>query len=532
MIKYFLVLLFLFASIAYSQTDPFTVEIEQVTMPGTPNLHSFAFAQANGKWLFIGGRTNGLHSLSTLNAFPRNYANSVVYVVDPSTGQIWSTSLYNHLSTAAADPLRSTNMQFVQAGDKLYMTGGYGVDTASNTFKTFPVLTVVDITPVINAVINNSSLTPYIRQLTDTRMQITGGDMKKLGDYFYLMLGHNFNGQYTRVITPGINTQQYSNEIRKFKISDNGTTLGITDYSALYDSVNFHRRDMNVSPYLRSDMQQGLAILGGVFRHSTDLPFQNPVFINPNGYEIDIYEQKLSQYTCPVMPVFNTSSHDMFFTFFGGMSLYYYDESSSQLLRDSLVPFIDDITVLTKKSDGTLSEKVQPVRFPTLLGTNASFILNPSIAHFDNEVIDLQSVSGRTLAGYIFGGIKTSLQHPGNTNGVSTVSDYIFKVFITRNSVSIHTISSNVPLEFNLQQNFPNPFNPSTKIIFDIPERSFTELAVYDILGKKISVLLSKEMQPGTYEAEFNASGLGSGIYFYRLNSGNFRASKKMFLVK
>ncbi len=97
-----------------------------------------------------------------------------------------------------------------------------------------------------------------------------------------------------------------------------------------------------------------------------------------------------------------------------------------------------------------------------------------------------------------------------------------------------------VPKEFNLYQNFPNPFNPSTKIRFDVAsDRTLSEakglivqLKIYDILGKEVITLVNKQMNPGSYEVEFNASDLPSGVYFYRLVVGSFTETKKMLLVK
>ena len=86
--------------------------------------------------------------------------------------------------------------------------------------------------------------------------------------------------------------------------------------------------------------------------------------------------------------------------------------------------------------------------------------------------------------------------------------------------------------DFNLEQNYPNPFNPSTKIRFSIPQSAQTSLIVYDLLGKEISVLLNKGLNPGVYELEFNASSLSSGIYFYKLTSGKYSQIRKMILIK
>ncbi len=104
-------------------------------------------------------------------------------------------------------------------------------------------------------------------------------------------------------------------------------------------------------------------------------------------------------------------------------------------------------------------------------------------------------------------------------------------------AIGVNNISSNVPAEYKLYQNYPNPFNPMTKIKFSLPSSSkggaiAVQLIVYDILGREIQTLVNDELAPGEYETEFNASGLPSGIYLYRITAGAFTETKKMILVK
>lgn len=95
------------------------------------------------------------------------------------------------------------------------------------------------------------------------------------------------------------------------------------------------------------------------------------------------------------------------------------------------------------------------------------------------------------------------------------------------------------PLTFELQQNYPNPFNPSTKIRYIIPQTSnvngqkpIVVLKVYDILGNEVATLVNEEQSPGQHEVVFNAAGLASGVYIYKLDSPGFTTTKKMILLK
>jgi hypothetical protein len=88
------------------------------------------------------------------------------------------------------------------------------------------------------------------------------------------------------------------------------------------------------------------------------------------------------------------------------------------------------------------------------------------------------------------------------------------------------------PSAFQLLPNYPNPFNPTTTIKYQIPELSFVTIKVYDALGNEVITLVNEEKPIGNYEVEFSATGLPSGIYFYQLKTNNFTQTKKMILLK
>jgi hypothetical protein len=99
-------------------------------------------------------------------------------------------------------------------------------------------------------------------------------------------------------------------------------------------------------------------------------------------------------------------------------------------------------------------------------------------------------------------------------------------------SVGVKAISSEIPKEFSLGQNYPNPFNPVTNIQFGIPKNSFVTIKVFDLLGREVSVLVNEYKEAGSYDVNFNASGLSSGLYFYRIEAGSFKGIKRMVLLK
>ncbi|PKL84172.1 MAG: hypothetical protein CVV24_01335 [Ignavibacteriae bacterium HGW-Ignavibacteriae-3] len=89
-----------------------------------------------------------------------------------------------------------------------------------------------------------------------------------------------------------------------------------------------------------------------------------------------------------------------------------------------------------------------------------------------------------------------------------------------------------LPNSFALHQNYPNPFNPSTKIKYDLSSESKVVIKIYDMLGRELEKLVDENQYAGIYSIEFNATKYSSGIYYYKLQAGNYTAVKKMLLIK
>ena len=118
-----------------------------------------------------------------------------------------------------------------------------------------------------------------------------------------------------------------------------------------------------------------------------------------------------------------------------------------------------------------------------------------------------------------------------DTGFVAGNSGVILKT-VTGGTTDIAKVSNEIPNEFVLFQNFPNPFNPTTTIKFSIPQKGLVKLVVYDMLGKEVATLVNDEQTAGNYEVTFDASKLTTGVYFYKITSGDFSDVKKMILVK
>lgn len=140
--------------------------------------------------------------------------------------------------------------------------------------------------------------------------------------------------------------------------------------------------------------------------------------------------------------------------------------------------------------------------------------------------------------GFVQGnGTTTEIHDYSFTDNSVPVGSYVYRLkqldlngeFTHSNEVAVTVLPAN---EFTLKQNYPNPFNPSTKITFSIPKSSFVSLKVYDILGNEISTIVNGELPVGSYEVEFIAKNLPSGVYFYNITAGEFSKTMKMNLLK
>jgi hypothetical protein len=103
-------------------------------------------------------------------------------------------------------------------------------------------------------------------------------------------------------------------------------------------------------------------------------------------------------------------------------------------------------------------------------------------------------------------------------------------IWVNNNETGIY--DSHQSIEFTLQQNYPNPFNPVTTIGYSVPLRSFVSVKIYDILGRETAVLVNEEKNPGSYEVNWNAASLPSGVFFCRLKTNDAMITRKMILMK
>jgi hypothetical protein len=473
------------AIVAQNNFD-YSISISPLSINDLPGFHSYAHAQHDGKWLIVGGRKDGLHARQPFNSFPQAYNNKDFYVIDVKDGVFYNKNLTS-LPGSIEEQLQSTNMNFYQDNDTLYIVGGYAYSESYDNHITFPYLTSIHVSGLINAIVNNEDdLTPYVKQTEDAVFAVTGGQLGKIGQYFYLIGGHRFDGRYNPhgpTHGPGF-TQTYTNQIRKFKIDNSGNQLSYSDYSTITDPVHLRRRDYNLVPQILPDGSEGYIISSGVFQINDDLPFLYPVEISESGYTpVTGFNQYLSNYHSAKVGIYDSTNNEMHSIFFGGISQYYY--SNGNLIQDNLVPFVKTISMITRYADGSFEEFQLPVEMPGLRGASAEFIPNKEISHYGNEVVKLNDINNDTVTlGYILGGIGSSSLNPFSNNRTSdTYADNtIYEVKLIKGAfTNIPAISGSNPYIFDI---FPNPTKGKFTIRYHLPKPVSVTYFIPSIDGK------------------------------------------------
>jgi hypothetical protein len=181
--------------------------------------------------------------------------------------------------------------------------------------------------------------------------------------------------------------------------------------------------------------------------------------------------------------------------------------------------------------------------------SNFSQTVTIDLTNANLEFTDDFSLTSSYWINDLYNGISTQILGSDLANFTVTLAAFgsaIYTISTQEEMVDLPTLPpivtvekelNTLPSEFELSQNYPNPFNPSTTIKYSIPNvetrhASSVRLIVYDILGREVTTLVNEVQQPGNYEVTFDASNLTSGMYFYYINVGEFRAVKKMILLK
>ena len=395
----FISLLFLLPTGLLAQD--FTLTVEPMSISNMPGIQSYAWAKYEGKWILLGGRTDGLHKRQANASFDQAGQNDFITVVDPITAQVWTASI-STLAISIQEQLLSTNMEFIQADSFLYVVGGYGYSMTKGTHITHAVMSAIHLPSLLNHVVNGQSIQNDFRQISDTNFAVTGGYLNELNGVYHLTGGQRFDGRYNPMGHASY-TQTYTNADRKFTLSDDGTNLSVNFLAEDFDPAVFHRRDYNVVPQIFPNGGEGLIAFSGVFQVQADLPFLTAVVIDSQSYRLEnSFSQYYQQYHCAHIPLYSENNKAMHTLFLGGISQYY--DSAGTLVKDDNVPFVKSISRVTMDQNGLLKEYNMGIELPDYLGASAEFIPADNLPEFGNGVLKYDDLTAdTTLIGYMVG---------------------------------------------------------------------------------------------------------------------------------
>lgn len=187
------------------------------------------------------------------------------------------------------------------------------------------------------------------------------------------------------------------------------------------------------------------------------------------------------------------------------------------------------------------------------LSTNNGSNWNAVNTDLTNKVVTAMTIQGTNLfVGTEGGGVFLSTNNGTNWTGINTglSNKRVHAMIIHGGTIfagtagggiwkrslsqitSVESMLNNFPVNFTLQQNYPNPFNPSTQITYSIPKLSNVSIKVYDILGQEIATIVNDKKPKGVYTIRWDAQNVPTGLYFYRLVTGEYELIKKMIITK
>jgi hypothetical protein len=350
----------------------------------------------------------------------------------------------------------------------------------------------------------------------------------------------------------------------------NGGAYRSTNYGANWVAINSGLTDTAVMGYAVSGSYLFAGTFGGVFRSTNEGTAWSQVnfgLTNTNVYTI--VSNGTDLYAGTNDGVFRSSNNGSSWGF-TGLAGYLVD--AFEVIGSNVFAGTLGFGVFRTSNSGVNWTEVnsglsnQAVQCLTSIGTNlyaGTFSgvfrstnngANWSASGLSGTMINTLAVSGTNIfAGFAGGGVYLSTNSGTNWTAVGvgipntmvntlfvkdtlifagTLSGTIYKRPLSEMVTSVNMLSNELPDKFSLNQNYPNPFNPSTNIKFDISKSSFVRISIFDVSGKEVTVLVNEQLQPGTYQTDWNASAYSSGVYFCKIAAEKYTDTKRMVLIK
>jgi hypothetical protein len=405
-----------------------TITLVPVGHGGLPALRDPIVATSNGEWLVLGGSTGGFHDFNSPD-FTTN-----IYVYNPNTAQTYS------LSYAAAgvpltvqQQLTSTEPDFLQDGDTLYIIGGYA-NLAAGVYTTVNTITSINIPNAIASVKAGTSLASSIVFRTDIpQFKVTGGQIGKIGNYFYLAFGQDCEGDYCAA------SQTYTNTIYQFTTTPLLTSVNFGNIVTHSDNdgSGWRRRDYTLVPFMQGGTET-LFAMGGPFTPGANaVVWTNGILFDVNiNSNQNFINQQANQYLVPHLSMYSASSNTSYVATFAGLSNLYW--APSGLKYDNTTPYGNVLDLISLDASGNVQEYLnlqplcsgQPLASCLYMGLSAEFI--PVADYYDSrDILQLDQISSTspTLVGYVYAGLVSTVQEI--FGGPNNATNNTYAVYVT-----------------------------------------------------------------------------------------------------
>ena len=346
-----------------------------------------------------------------------------------------------------------------------------------------------------------------------------GNSMKKITSYFVIIFFPSLT-IFSQVTLTDLNAPSISNPETEVSINPNGISPGDAGPNQKWNFTNFVIKDSStdkwidpeITPYFNSFPLSNLCLLDtcynyyiknstsielvGVVSHNTVITYTNPETILNFPF------------------TYNSTMSD---SFAASVQL-----DSNIIYRTGKVTVKGDAYGVLTLPIGTFNNALRLKHIIDIKDSSTAYQLALNTEYTIYEWY----VPGKKF--YVFKIINSSISIPGYGNLNTTTAFYNPGSMLT----SVALSNNNLPVDYKLNQNFPNPFNPSTNISYQLPGSTNVKLIVYNILGEEIKVMVNEKQDAGVYQIKFDGTNLPSGEYFYRLEAGNFIETKKLVLLK
>jgi hypothetical protein len=410
--------------------------------PELPGFREPIVAEHAGKWMLLSGSNGQFHD------FEDDF-NTDIFVYDPLTHKMTSVVIAeSNLPKEVKKQLASSVPVHLQDHNTMYIIGGYYNDKNDDSYTTLNTVTAIDVKGMMHAVLaGDTNLKPYVAYCSENtkpcpaHFKVTGGQLGKLDEYLYLTFGHDCEGFYCST------SQTYSNAIYKFTAKPNykHNTLLINNIAKVVhaddDGSGWRRRDYSLAPFKWHGAQALLAMAGPFTPDDNAMVWTNAIIFDKNlHYNSQFMSQQGNQYANAHVSMYSEKTNTSYVATFASLSNLYW--SVDGLKYDPTTPAGNILDLISATPYGDIREYVnlkpmcsgEPLDNCLYMGIGAEFI--PADHSYDKTgMLNLDKLppEGKTLVGYIYGGLISYNQEPFSAPQETFVTNKVYEVYVEPN---------------------------------------------------------------------------------------------------